>query len=273
MTQFTPPSISLGTNVTEGKSCHKCGYALTGLSPNGLCPECGTPVTDSLRGILLQYASADYLREVRSGLSLYLNGILVSIVVGVIGAILGFTAAAGMTSMSGVQPIATGLSLIPAIMMLLGFWKYTTPDPGYSGQENPNSARQVARIALIVSAIGTAASTVLQFTGAAAAWTPGMGTGGAGGAAVGAAAILMLIVTIIGGIASLVQFFAGIRYTKWMFGRVPDAEEQKKCDKYMWMLPLIYILLACVAIGPLIALVLYWNLLHRLRKYMKTLPQ
>lgn len=41
----------------------------------------------------------------------------------------------------------------------------------------------------------------------------------------------------------------------------------------MWMLPLIYVLLACIAIGPLIALVLYWNQLHRLRKYLKTLPQ
>lgn len=230
MSQFSPPNAPVDMSLTAGRTCNKCGYALTGLSPAGLCPECGTPVSDSLRGILLQYASQEYLREVLSGLSLYLNGILVSIVVGIIAAILGFVAASGGASMAGVQAIGTGLGLIPAIMMILGFWKYTIPDPGYAGQENPNSARQVARIALIVSAVGTAASTLLQFTGVAAAWTPGMGTGGVGGApgaAMSAAAILMILVMVVGGIASLVQFFAGLRYTKWMFGRVLIPKNRK----------------------------------------------
>ncbi len=28
-------------SVTTGKRCEKCGYDLTGLEPEGLCPECG----------------------------------------------------------------------------------------------------------------------------------------------------------------------------------------------------------------------------------------
>lgn len=100
------------------------------------------------------------------------------------------------------------------------------------------------------------------------------GASGAGGAAMGAAAILMLIVSVVGGIAWLVQFFAGLRYTRWMFGRVPNPEEQKKCDRFMWMLPLIFVLGACLLyLGPIIAMVLYWNQLHRLRQYVKTLQQ
>ena len=27
--------------ITAGKQCVKCGYDLTGLEPEGLCPECG----------------------------------------------------------------------------------------------------------------------------------------------------------------------------------------------------------------------------------------
>lgn len=152
---FPPPNIPVDMNLTAGRACNKCGYALTGLAPAGLCPECGTPVSDSLRGILLQYASQEYIREVRSGLSLYLNGILVYIVVFVALIFIGVTSAMGGTPATSLQAIGTGLGLIPAMMMIFGFWKYTTPDPAYAGQENPKSARQVARIALIVSAVGT----------------------------------------------------------------------------------------------------------------------
>jgi len=28
-------------SITTGKRCAKCGYDLTGLEPEGLCPECG----------------------------------------------------------------------------------------------------------------------------------------------------------------------------------------------------------------------------------------
>jgi hypothetical protein len=40
----------------------------------------------------------------------------------------------------------------------------------------------------------------------------------------------------------------------------------------MWLLPLVFVLgLACAGLGPLIALVMYWNHLDKLRKYLQTL--
>lgn len=35
--------------LIDHEQCHKCGYSLRSLSRKGLCPECGTPVIDSLR--------------------------------------------------------------------------------------------------------------------------------------------------------------------------------------------------------------------------------
>lgn len=40
-------SIPLQTVGTE-LLCETCGYELTGLAPKGLCPECGTPIAQSL---------------------------------------------------------------------------------------------------------------------------------------------------------------------------------------------------------------------------------
>jgi hypothetical protein len=68
------------------------------------------------------------------------------------------------------------------------------------------------------------------------------------------------------------QFFAGLKYTSWMMSRIPDEELVKRCKKYMWLLPLVFVLgLACAGLGPLIALVMYWNHLDKLRKYLQTM--
>lgn len=40
---------------------------------------------------------------------------------------------------------------------------------------------------------------------------------------------------------------------------------------YRWLLPVIYVVGAIVVIGPLIALVMYWNLLDRVRKHLKSI--
>jgi len=251
-----------------GRNCIYCSYRLDGLSASGVCPECGKPVVDSLKGLLLQFASPEYLREVKSGLSLYLNGILVQIVVMIIVAIAAF-ALAGNPTLVG---LVTALGLIPAAMTIIGFWKYTAPDPGYVGQENPNSARQIARIALIFTAILSVASVFAQFTGTALQpGMPGGPGGGAAGAAMTAGAIIGILIALLGGIAWIVQFFAGLRYTSWMMGRIPDADLVARTKKYLWLLPVIYIVGSCVIIGPLIALVMFWNHLDKLCKYLKTL--
>ncbi len=48
--------------------CRDCGYNLRGLPPEGLCPECATPVMKSLRGDALQHVSLRWLTTVQRGL-------------------------------------------------------------------------------------------------------------------------------------------------------------------------------------------------------------
>jgi hypothetical protein len=62
-----------------------------------------------------------------------------------------------------------------------------------------------------------------------------------------------------------------MRYTRWVAGRVPDAHMVGRTKTYMWLLPLLYTVGILIIVGPLIALVMYWNLLDRLRKHLTSI--
>lgn len=253
-----------GSILNADRSCFRCSYNLRGLPIAGVCPECGTPVQDSLRGILLQFASAEYLSTIHSGLSLILNGILLMVLLSVVSIFIGINA----SGVAGGDPglVLAGLQIIPSVMMLLGYWKYTEPDPGFAGTELPAAARKVMRVTVVIQAATTAAGFLLSF--ATIVFLAG------GAATSGASAVLLVvgIVNITGIGAFVVQFFATMRYTRWMASRVPDARIITRTKTYMWALPAIAIVGAIfLFLGPLIALVLYWNLLDRLRKHVKAI--
>lgn len=46
--QPTPPRTQYGPPAYAKIRCHNCGYNLTGIAIGGNCPECGTPVAESL---------------------------------------------------------------------------------------------------------------------------------------------------------------------------------------------------------------------------------
>lgn len=251
--------IEQALTLTTDRSCVRCSYNLLGLPLAGKCPECGTPVTDSLKGILLQFASPEYLKTLHSGLSLILNGILLMIVVWVADVLLGIRGGGGQSA----RLLASGLGLIPSIMLILGYWRYTQPDPGFVGKELPNAARKVMRVTVLIQAAATATMFVLQLVLEA--------TGTSAGGAVSIFALIVLVVTVAGVGAWVVQFFATMRYTRWMASRVPDVHIVKRTRTYMWLLPVIAAAGSVVLVGPLIALVMYWNLLDRLRKQVKAI--
>lgn len=77
---------------------------------------------------------------------------------------------------------------------------------------------------------------------------------------------------IVSVIAWAVLFFAVMRYTRWVAGRVPDQWIVRRTKTYMWLLPVLNTLgILLIGLGPIIALVLYWNLLDRLRKHTKSI--
>jgi hypothetical protein len=262
-----PPTAPASAILNDDRHCVQCSYNLRGLPYAGNCPECGTPVENSLRGILLQYASPDYLKSVHQGLSLVLNGILLMIVFGLVGVFIGLAAATGVGAAPAWLPLVTGgLGLIPSVMMLLGYWKYTDPDPSFVGTELPKAARKVMRVTVVIQALTTAISFVFQLAAGS------MSTGGANSSSSIALDGLFMLIGLVSMGAWIVQFFATMKYTGWLASRVPDAHIVKRSRTYMWLLPVVAIVGAILLfLGPLIALVMYWNLLDRLRKQVKAI--
>lgn len=257
--------------TTEGRYCITCAYSLTGLQPNGQCPECATSIELSLREPTLANASREYIRTLRSGLSLVLNGILLQITCA-IGAFLG-GAVLGVMGGGGALSVLTfvlpGLMLLVSIMIMAGYWKYTAPDPSQVAFETTKSARSIIRIAVIGQIILSVISLAMTFIPVSARAT-------AGGAAPAITPVMMLgwLLSLVSLALWAMQFFGVMRYTRWLATRVPDQLIVKQTKRYMWLLPLIGVLGAVLAgLGLLVALVMYWKLLDRLRTHLKSIER
>lgn len=254
--QIGPPTVS--PVVNDATACFKCGYALRGLAMNGVCPECGSPVQESLRGILLQYAAPEYIQTLLKGHSWVLNGILLSIVAMVVMVFAGVAAGAIGGGAAALGAVMSAVQLAISVLIFLGYIKLTEPDPKFTGTEDANAPRKWVRITAIASigfgVLGVLVQ-VLSFTGA------------------GGLVDVLSVITSIGAFGAwAAQFFAMMLYMKWLAARVPDAWIARRSKTYMWLLPILSTVgVFLVGLGPLIALVLYWNLLDRMRKHLKSI--
>jgi hypothetical protein len=265
MTNFpsgSPGQPAASSTVGPARYCIQCAYALVGLPDSGNCPECGTSIALSLRESTLTNATPEYQRTVLRGLSLVLNGILLMIIV----IVAGFFSAMLAGAMGGAGggawiPLALqGVLLGVSAMILLGYYLYTTPDPGQVSMEATHSARTVVRITVVAQAALALVNLGIEALG----YVSAVGQDLLG--------ILSLVLGLVGMGLWAVQFFAVMRYTRWLGTRVPDFFVMRRTKLYMWLLPVLYIPGALVVgIGPLVALVLYWNLLDRMRKHLKSI--
>jgi hypothetical protein len=220
-----------------------------------VCPECGTSVALSLREPLLANADPEYLRKVKSGLSAILNGTLVSIVMIFVGFGLAMV-------LPGFGLINSFVSLGVSAWILWGYWRYTEPDPAQVSLEATNSARSIVRRSAVAQGILAVVSLVLAFASQ-------MGLFGSFG---DVAAVIIVVAQLLSAVLWAVQFFGVMRYTRWLAGRVPDMGVIAKTKRNMWLLPLLYTVgILLIGLGPLIALIIYWNLLDRMRKHLKSI--
>jgi hypothetical protein len=281
-TPEAPPTTSAGSILEHDRPCTRCSYSLRGLPLAGACPECGTPVQDSLRGILLQFASAEYLAALGRGLSLVLNGILVMVVAVVLGAVMIGASGRSINAQLGSQAV----QLIASGMIIFGYWRYTEPDPGFVGEETPGSARNVIRVTVCISA----GAVVVR---AACTW---LGWPSSGRPVLAGTREMAQVAFLTHTVAWTVQYFAVMQYTRWIARRIPDPYLVKRTKAYAWLLPamsvlsVIGIVLPIVAmlafrnalaalvgvsiiagVSMLVALILYWNLLDRVRKHVKAI--
>lgn len=266
--KIVPPPIPV-LPVEIDKACIRCSYNLRGLTADGNCPECGTPIEESLRGFILLYAAPEYVQQLRKGLSLILNSVLISIALGILGmgGIVVGAMLMGPKSVPWLQGAFQLIMLVPSALMVLGYWKYAEPDPGYVVQESPHAARRIARASTFVIAAATLVQVPFSFGGYNSQNSMVIVRGGAM-TAVAIAAIIVSLVTLI---AWAAQLLASMQYTRWIASRIPDEKIMNRSKTYLWLLPVLYIPGSCLLVGPIIALVLYYILLNQVRKHMNVI--
>ena len=254
----TSPQEARGPNLAHHDiPCLRCGYNLRGLSEDGVCPECGAPVARSLVGDLLVYSSPDYKASLHRGVALILMAIIAEILLVVASVGVAVTAGMGVAGSMGALPALLQVaSLAASIALVAGWWMFSAPDPAMLGSKKGDTPRKIVRIVLVIQLASTLVSTAAQTVPASLNNPLNAG--------------LVYGLGIASTIAFIVGFFAQMLYVKWLAPRLPSERVFKRAGTLLWLGPVLYTVGALLLLlGPLIALVLYWNMLDWVRKDLK----
>jgi hypothetical protein len=135
----SPPPVA-DSDVPRGITCLSCGYSLEGLERDGVCPECGTPVADSLRKSALGFLE----RRDANFLSIGLQMTIGSIGLAVLGA---------LTLLIGIVELGVPLCVAAALVWTTGWHAVAAVRaPGFG--ENGPFVRRLAVAAAWVQALG-----------------------------------------------------------------------------------------------------------------------
>lgn len=262
----TPPGPAPhpASQVGADRACIRCSYNLRGLPTDGRCPECGTPVADSLRGDYLAFAAPEHLASIRAGLGLVLVGVPVYFVA-LVGGVLGAFVAQGILSPGEIGVLRHAAMLAPSALLLAGYWRLTRPEPGHDRFGVPTWARRIIRVAAALQAAASGADVL------ASPFVPG---GPASATLRGVIVGLADAVDVAAALAWVAQFFAVMIYVGWLGRRVPDRKLVEWSKTYSWALPLLFVFGAVVLfLGPVAAVAMYWSLLDRLRKKVRSIQR
>ena len=214
--------------VRDELPCRKCGYNLRGLHVEGRCPECGTPVGVSVMGELLRYSDPNWVRTLARGVKTIIAGIVV-IVLGVIVSMV-------VGAMRGPLELAQAIILIGNILMVVGAWLLTEPDPSGVGEDKYGTSRKIIRIALIAGVI----NTLLNLMAEAIVLPPPV-------------RIAVVVVGVLAGIVGLVGQFAQLNYLSKLAARIPDRALEKRARFLMWAIGISYG--ALLVLGGVVAII------------------
>ncbi|MFK7883833.1 MAG: hypothetical protein AB8F26_06590 [Phycisphaerales bacterium] len=238
-------------------NCFRCDYDLTSLSPEQNCPECGLPIEASLGRIQLAKAPPEYLAKLHKGVFIIQAAIICVILLFFAGMFAGMTFA---SSPNGVIPrpidISLGvLAVVLAFALLVGWWMFSEPHPEYEGTYNGSDMRRTVRVLLVVAAGLAAVDLVLSVLPASVA-----------------IGLVVMVLGVVAIIVSVARYFTQMLYIRWMAPMLSNRKVYNRAKLLMWLGPVLMTVgILLLGLGPLIALVLYWNMLDWIRKDLKAI--
>jgi hypothetical protein len=188
--------------VPDGTPCPRCGYELTGLDPQGRCPECGSPVELALRPDYLVYTSPEYVAKLHTGAFLVVLSMVITILT-VLATML--FAVSGLWRGGGADVLGTLAGFAIGILSLTGWWLLSSPDPAKTSIDRGATSRTVLRGLLVIQVGAALINLVVELTGM-----------------VFAAGSAIALMNIIEQIVSYAAFITSMLYLRTLAWRMPS---------------------------------------------------
>lgn len=246
-----------GRPVMSG--CIVCAYDLSGTDLESNCPECGTPVYCSVGRGALNGVPTEQLKSVHLGFRLVTNLILLYIVSVIVTMV-------GLFYIIGVNPDQYyPLAAIAAIVnngillgVIYGWLRLAQRLQNLPDALDRPDLRSFVRVALWIFA----GSTVITLVYGLFPNDPN--------APPSAIDIAYAVFSFLVAILMLVVFVANVLYMGWFARLVGNTKMAKRAKHFVWYGPLIAVFgFFILFLGPLITLVLYWNMIEYTRRDLK----
>jgi hypothetical protein len=154
----TNVSIDVGGRIGQDVHCIHCGYNLRSLLPQQACPECNQPVSESLRGNLLQFSDPTWLTRLVGGMNWMIVGTVLWLLwnsgMGPL-SWLGYGSTGVLRTMIWSLPVVIGFT--SRAVSLVGAWTVTWAEPRALGVPLAPDLRTLARILLTAGFLLTCA--------------------------------------------------------------------------------------------------------------------
>ena len=183
------PILDADGKIAEKLSCARCGAYLVGSQPAEFCPECHTPVADSIQSTRLCFSNYGWLVGISRGFTLIIAGAILSVVNIVFG--------------SGILLLLQQIlwATVGPIVLLYGVWQVTAPEP----RDDVLPALEQARTRLRAAALATIPLFLVRF----------------------AETFTTLEFGYIGNIAAVVLLVFSVPYAREIARRIPDPRIEK----------------------------------------------
>ena len=165
----TRPWLGADGRIRIDIPCQHCRYDLRTLKPDGICPECGHPVSDSARDGLLRFSYPRWVKRLRLGALLLLIGIAGSIAGSCIQtrytARLPQKVGEVVRPQRGLPVLEQTVSCAAQLIVLGGLLLLTTREPVARSPESRHSPRLLLRTCLPVLCAFLLLDILQAFTG------------------------------------------------------------------------------------------------------------